>query len=212
MHSIVLYLIPPSYLLSEIHHRVKNNLQIVSSLFSLQRNRIDDPQVIAILQDSQNRVQAMATIHEILYRSLNSVDLIFAEYIQTLVNNLFDTYIVDRETISLRIDVSSGLNIDVDRAVLCGLIINELVTNALKHGFADDLHGELLISLIDGGDNRLILSVANDGQELSPGFDLRQVRSMGLNLVKALTDQIAGDLVVENGTMTVFKITFPRSI
>ena len=140
-------------LLSEIHHRVKNNLQIVSSLLSLHSNRIDDAQVIAILQDSQNRVQAMATIHEILYRSLNLVDLNFAEYIQILVNNLFDTYLVDRATISLRIDVSSGLNIDVDRAVLCGLIINELVTNALKHGFAGDLHGELLISLVVSGEN-----------------------------------------------------------
>ncbi|WP_309729372.1 chemotaxis protein CheB [Chamaesiphon sp. OTE_75_metabat_556] len=199
-------------LLSEIHHRVKNNLQIVSSLLSLQRNRIDDAQVSTVLQDSQNRVQAMATIHEILYRSLNFVDLNFAEYIQTLVNNLFDTYIVDRATISLHVDVSPGLNIDVDRAVLCGLIINELVTNAFKHGFAGGQQGELLLSLVTSGENFLTLLVANNGQELPTDFDVCKVRSMGLNLVMALTKQIAGDLVVETGAMTVFKITFPRSI
>jgi two-component system, chemotaxis family, CheB/CheR fusion protein len=207
-------------LLCEIHHRVKNNLQIVSSLLSLQSNRIDDAQTIAVLQDSQNRVQAMATIHEILYRSLNFVDLNFAEYIQILVNNLFDTYIVDRATISLRVDVSPGLNIDIDRAVLCGLIINELVTNALKHGFAGDSAeptlcerpGELLLNLVTSGENLLTLLVANNGQELPTDFDVRKVRSMGLNLVMSLVKQIAGDLVVETGVMTVFKITFPRSI
>ena len=154
----------------------------------------------------------MATIHEILYRSPNLVDLNFAEYIQTLVNNLFDTYTIDRATISLRVDVSPGLNIDIDRAVLCGLIINELVTNALKHGFAGERHGELLINLATSGENLLTLSVANNGRELPPNFDVRQVRSMGLNLVIALIDQIAGDLVVETGAMTIFKITFPRSI
>jgi two-component system, chemotaxis family, CheB/CheR fusion protein len=199
-------------LLREIHHRVKNNLQIVSSLLSLQCNRIDDAQVIAVLQDSQNRVQAMATIHEILYRSLNLADLNFAEFIQTLATNLFASYTIDPAVVVLRIDVAADINIDVDRAVLCGLIINELVTNALKHGFVGDLHGELLLSLVTSGENLLTLLVANNGQKLPTDFDVRNVRSMGLNLVMSLVKQIAGDLVVETGAMTVFKITFPRSI
>jgi two-component system, chemotaxis family, CheB/CheR fusion protein len=205
-------LIEKEILLREIHHRVKNNLQIVSSLLSLQSNRIDDAQIITVLQESQNRVLAMATIHEILCQSLDLVDLNFAEYIQTLIDNLFDTYLVDRANIALRIDVSADLNIDIDRAVLCGLIINELVTNALKHGFAGDLQGELLINLVTSGENLLTLLVANNGQELPTGFDIRKVRSMGLNLVVALIDQLAGNLAVETGSMTVFKITFPRSI
>jgi two-component system, chemotaxis family, CheB/CheR fusion protein len=134
-------------LLREIHHRVKNNLQIVSSLLSLQSNRIDDDRVIAMLQDNQSRIRAIATIHEILYRSPNLADLNLAEYIQTLVNNLFDSYTIDPTKIGLRINVAAGINIDVDRAVLCGLMINELATNALKHGFGADRSGGLQINL-----------------------------------------------------------------
>ncbi len=198
-------------LLREIHHRVKNNLQIVSSLLSLQSNRIDDDRVITMLQDNQNRVRAMATIHEILYRSLNLADLNFAEYIQNLVNNLFASYPIDPTKIVLRIDVEAGINIDVDRAVLCGLIINELATNALKHGFADDRHGELRVNLTTSGEHLITLLVANNGLELLPDFDVRQVRSMGLNLVLSLIRQIKGELVVKTGEMTGFEINFPRS-
>jgi two-component system CheB/CheR fusion protein len=199
-------------LLREIHHRVKNNLQIVSSLLSLQSNRIVDPQASEILQNSQNRVQAMALIHEILYQSPNLAALNFADYVQTLVTNLFTSYNVNRSQISLQVNVPVGVTIDVDRAVLCGLIINELVTNALKHGFEGDRHGELRIDLVSSGEQLLTLSVANNGQELGADFDVRQVRSMGLNLVMSLVKQIKGDLVVKTGAMTSFEITFPRLV
>jgi two-component system, chemotaxis family, CheB/CheR fusion protein len=199
-------------LLREIHHRVKNNLQIVSSLLSLQSNRVLDPQIIAILQDSQNRVRAMALTHEILYQSNDLAALNFGEYLQILVKNLFTSYDAYRSKIALNINIQADVKIDLDRAVLCGLIINELVTNALKHGFVGGQQGELMIQLEESGENLLVLSVANDGQELPPSFDIRKVRSMGLNLVIALIGQLAGDLVVETGLMTVFKITFPRSI
>jgi two-component system, chemotaxis family, CheB/CheR fusion protein len=199
-------------LLREIHHRVKNNLQIVSSLLSLQSNRIDDSQAIEILQDSQNRVRAMASIHEILYQSLNLAALNFADYVQTLVTNLFTSYNVDRSQISLQVNVPVGVTIDIDRAVLCGLIISELVTNALKHGFGDDLHGKVSIELVNSGDDLLILSVGNNGQALAPDFDLSNVQTMGLKLVTALIGQIKGSLEVETGTVTVFKITFPNFV
>jgi two-component system, chemotaxis family, CheB/CheR fusion protein len=199
-------------LLREIHHRVKNNLQIVSSLLSLQSNRIGDLQVIAILQDSQNRVRAMSLIHEILYQSPNLANLNFAEYLQILVNNLFTSqniYLTDQPKISLSIDLQAGVIIDVDRAVLCGLIISELVTNALTHGFTGDLSGTISIELITTDDNVLTLSVANNGQPLPPDFDLNQIRSMGLNLVMSLVKQIKGSLVLETAPITTFKITFP---
>lgn len=199
-------------LLREIHHRVKNNLQIVSSLLSLQSNRVVDRHASEILQDSQNRVRAMALIHEILYQSSNLANLNFAEYVQTLVNNLFTSYNVNRAAIELRVDVQAGATLDVDRAVLCGLIINELVTNALKHGFGGDRHGEVLIKLVNSGDDLLTLSVGNNGQELPPDFDVSNVRSMGLSLVMSLIKQIKGNLEVEMGTITVFKITFPKSV
>jgi two-component system, chemotaxis family, CheB/CheR fusion protein len=205
-------------LLREIHHRVKNNLQIVSSLLSLQSNRVTDPQANAILQDSQNRVSAMASIHEILYQSANLSNLNFAEYIKTLVSNLFASYSVnsgeptvgDRSAISLNVDVRSDANISVDRAVLCGLIINELVTNAIKHGFGEESHGEVSISLIaNAAENLLVLSVANNGRKLPSDFDISKVRSMGLNLVMSLIRQINGNLTIETRDLTVFKITFP---
>jgi two-component system, chemotaxis family, CheB/CheR fusion protein len=199
-------------LLREIHHRVKNNLQIVSSLLSLQSNRINDPQAGAILEDSQNRVGAMALIHEILYQSPNLADLNFAEYITTLVGNLFASYSVDSASISLHVDVQSAATFSIDRAVLCGLIVNELVTNAIKHGFGDDGHGEITISLAAKDRNFLTLSVANNGRSLPPDFDLRNVRSMGLNLVMSLVKQIEGDLAVETGDLTVFKVTFPLAL
>jgi two-component system, chemotaxis family, CheB/CheR fusion protein len=198
-------------LLREIHHRVKNNLQIVSSLLSLQSNRVTDPQASEILQDSQDRVQAMALIHEILHQSPNLAALNFSEYIQTLVNRLSTGHNIDRSLLYLRVEIEAGVTIDVDRAVICGSIVNELVTNAFKHGFSGDRSGEVTIELVTTGDNFLILSVANNGRSLPLDFDISNVRSMGLNLVMSLVRQIQGELVVETGDLTIFKITFPLS-
>jgi two-component system, chemotaxis family, CheB/CheR fusion protein len=217
-------LVEKEVLLREIHHRVTNNLQIISSLLSLQSNRIVDPQLHEILQDSHNRVRAMALIHEILYQSSNLAALNFTEYIQTLAKHLFDSYTVDRSAISLRVEVQSGVTINVDKAVLCGLIINELVANALKHGFPDrdpvepirgssstaPAHrGEVVVTLGASGEDFLTLSVANNGQSLPADFDINHVRSMGLTLVLSLIKQIKGNLEVETGEMTVFKIILP---
>ncbi len=198
-------------LLSEIHHRVSNNLQIISSLLSLQSNRIDDPQLIEILQNSQNRVRAMASIDEILYRSANLAALNFAEYIQILVNNLFESYTFARSTIAIRAEIEPSVIIGVDKAVLCGLIINELVTNAFKHGFPDGNRGDVVVKLIASGEGMLALSVANNGCSLPPDFDIERVRSMGLTLVLSLIRQIKGRLTVETGEINVFTITFPIS-
>ena len=202
-------LLEKELLLREIHHRVKNNLQIVSSLLSLQSNRSNDLQVITILQDSQSRIRAMALIHEIFYQSPNLAALNFCEYIQILVNNLFVSHEIDRSQIAVSISSPGAVTIDIDRAVLCGLMIGELVTNAFKHGFAGNLPGAIAIELTTSDDNFLTLSVANNGQKLSPDFDVHQVRSMGLNLVISLVKQIKGVLMVETGTMTIFKLIFP---
>lgn len=196
-------------LLRELHHRVTNNLQIISSLLNLHGNRITDPQLREILQDSQNRVRAMAMIHEILYQSSNLAALNFTEYIQTLVNHLFESYTVDRAAISLRVEVQAGVTINVDKAVLCGLIINELVANALKHGFPNGARGEVLVTLVTSGKKTIALSVANNGSSLPADFDINNGRSMGLTLVLSLIKQIKGKLEIETGAMTVFKIIFP---
>lgn len=198
-------------LLREIHHRVKNNLQIVSSLLSLQSNRSSDIQIITSLQDSQSRIHAMALIHEILYQSSNLAALNFCKYIQTLTNNLVASHNIDQAKIIIRIEIGADVTMDIDRAVLCGLMISELVTNAFKHGFIDDRHGEIEIGLTTSNDNFLTLSVANNGQELSPDFNIDQVRSMGLSLVISLLKQIKGNLQVETGNITIFKLIFPLS-
>ena len=204
-------LVEKEVLLREIHHRVTNNLQIISSLLSLQSNRITDPLLSEILQDSQNRVRAMALIHEILYQSTNLAALNFAEYVQILVNNLFDSYTVARTTISIQVEIQPDVTISIDKAVLCGLIINELVTNAFKHGFPDGHRGQVLVKLVTSGADFLTLSVANNGQKLPADFDLNNVRSMGLTLVLSLIGQIKGNLELETDEMTVFKIVFPIS-
>ena len=206
-------------LLREIHHRVKNNLQIVSSLLSLQSNRSSDLRVMAILQDSQSRIRAMALIHEVLYQSSNLAALNFCKYIQTLTNNLFASHNIDRSKITLRIEIEPDVTIDIDRAVLCGLMISELVTNAFKHGFVGDSaeptlrerHGEIAIGLTTSNDNLLTLSISNNGQKLPLDFDINRVRSMGLNLVISLVKQIKGNLQVETGNITIFKLIFPLS-
>ncbi|NER51460.1 MAG: sensor histidine kinase, partial [Symploca sp. SIO1A3] len=122
-------------LVEEIHHRVKNNLQIVSSLLYLQANRSNDPQVHAILQESRNRVESMALVHESLSRSGELTKINFTEYVHNLATNLFSIYNVQPSNIALRISAPTDIFINLDKAIPCGLIINELITNALKHSF-----------------------------------------------------------------------------
>lgn len=195
-------------LLREIHHRVTNNLQIISSMLSLHSNRITDPQLQSILQDSQNRVRAMALIHEILYKSTNLAALNFTEYLQTLVNNLFNNYAVDRTAISLRLDLQPDVTINIDTAVLCGSIVNELVTNALKHGFAAGEGGEVAVTLAHE-QAAISIAVIDNGRKLAADFDLHNGRSMGLNIVLSLIEQLKGNLAVESGELTVFRFRFP---
>ncbi|WP_404790759.1 chemotaxis protein CheB [Altericista sp. CCNU0014] len=199
-------------LLREIHHRVKNNLQIVSSLLSLQGNRVTDPQTRNMLQSSQNRVKAMALIHETLYQSTNFASVDFAEYAQTLLSQLWQSYAIEREAIALRVELQPGITITLDKAVLCGLILNELVANALKHGFPDGQRGEVVVTLAENAGNcRIVLSVGNNGQPLPPDFDLQNLRAMGLNLVLSLVEQIKGTLEIDRNDTTTFKISFPAN-
>ncbi len=195
-------------LLREIHHRVKNNLQIVSSLLSLQSNRITDLQSYAILQSSQNRVAAMALTHESLYQSSNLADLDFAEYTKTLVNNLFNCYAVERDKVHFKVNLQPNIIVNFDKAVLCGLIINELVANALKHGFSEGQEGEVSIILEINSDHLISLTIANNGKPLPDNFDLKNVRTMGLNLVISLVDQLKGTLSIECDGITSFNVTF----
>lgn len=194
-------------LLKEIHHRVKNNLQIISSLIYLQSQRIDDPRVRQIFEDSQTRISSMALVHDTLYRSQDFAQVNLSEYVQTLTSNLFHTYRIQPESVKLRIDIDPGVLASLDKAIPCGLILNELMTNALKHGFNDRPSGEIRV-LLKKHVNQICLSVENDGHELPESFELQKIQSMGLRLVNALVDQVNGQVEIQRSGKTRFKITF----
>jgi two-component sensor histidine kinase len=201
-------------LLKEVHHRVKNNLQVVSSLLDLQSQRIQEPKVLEVFQNSQSRVRSMALIHEKLYQSKSLSRVNFADYIQSLVIYLIQTYAVDPDKISLQLNLEPLL-LNLDTAIPCGLILNELVSNALKHGFLGNTGGTIWISLryldasdpCEGGD-AFELVVGNDGVKLPERPDLSRVKSLGFQLVSVLIEQLEGQIEVSQSQGTEFKLRF----
>ncbi|MGC1396660.1 MAG: histidine kinase dimerization/phosphoacceptor domain -containing protein [Coleofasciculaceae cyanobacterium] len=196
-------------LLQEIHHRVKNNLQIISSLLYLQANRIEDNQAREFLQDSRNRIESMALVHETLYRKIDFVGVNFAEYVQNLAVNLFNLYKITKSSISFQVSVSPEILINLDQAIPCGLIINELITNALKHSFKKTKIGVVFVNLETNSNQQLVLKVGNNGDRLPPNFQLEQTQSMGLRLVMTLVKQLQGTLELNQSDFITFTIVFP---
>ncbi len=184
-------------LLQEIHHRVKNNLQVISSLLSLQSRSVADPQASDVLRDSQARVKSMALVHEKLYRSADLERIDFAEYAQGLTAQLRRTYAAQSDHLTLEVD-ADDCRLDVDTAIPCGLILNELVANALKHAFPDGRPGRVAVTVRQPTPGRLQLEVHDDGVGFPPGFDFRNSPSLGLQLVHTLVSQINGTLEFES--------------
>ena len=197
-------------LLKEIHHRVKNNLQIISSLLSLQARQMGNGKPLQMFQDSQTRLKAMALIHERLYQSPDLAQIDFANYVRGLAEYLLGTYQIDGHRIHLDMQVEPVL-MTVDMAIPCALAINELVSNSLKYAFPDRSEGEIGIALTSAEDNCLRLVVRDNGVGLAPDLDLNNSKSLGLKLVRSLTDQLSGTLThTSNGEGTRFEILFPR--
>ena len=195
-------------LLLEIHHRVKNNLQTVSSMLSLQAANIDDEQMRQKLRDSENRVHSMAFIHETLYQSrdLGRVDL--AEYMGKLVANVYHSYNLDTNRIHLDVRVE-GMFTDIDSAISCGLLVNELVTNALKYAFVAEREGRIAVVADRHGEAGVVLRVSDDGVGIPEGVDFRQSRSLGLQIVNMLVKQLQGTIELHRGVGTEWEIVFP---
>ena len=197
-------------LLKEVHHRVKNNMQVVSSLLSLQASAAHEPIVQALLRDSQNRVKTMALIHEQLYQAENLARIDFAHFLRCLTTGLVESYGLQRGRVKVQIEADS-VWLGVDTAIPCGLIVNELVTNSLKHAFPDNRKGTIRVTMRrDGG--QVVLCVADNGVGLPAGFDLHTTESLGLQLVMTLVDQVEGSLTLcnqENGVK--FCLAFPES-
>jgi len=193
-------------LLKEIHHRVKNNLQVISSLLDLQASHIHDERAIEMFRDSQNRVSSMGLIHERLYQAEDLARIDFADYIRDLANNLFYSYSVDAALVTLATHVDDVV-LDVDRGIPCGLIINELVSNSLKYAFPNGKKGEIHINLHHQND-RLFLVVRDNGVGIPDGIDLQHTPSLGLKLVNTLVRQLKGELLVMRQGGTEFRISF----
>ena len=193
-------------LLREIHHRVKNNLQIISSLLNLQSRYIDDDDALDVFTESQNRVRSMAIIHEKLYKSKKMSKIDFSEYIIDLTDSLFYNYGVGPSKINL-IKKMDKIFFDVDTSIPCGLIVNELITNCVKHAFPDDNNGEITIELADN-DGSFLLKVVDDGVGFPENLDFRNTESLGLQLVTNLVNQLDGTIQLENNGGTSFLIEF----
>lgn len=195
-------------LLKEIHHRVKNNLQIITSLLNLQSAYFKDPEASAMFRESQSRVRSMALIHEKLYQSKDLARVDFDAYVRDLVVYLFRSYASNPDQIGVVIDMP-GMFLAIDAAIPCGLIISELVTNTLKYAFPDGKRGELYLGLAAVGDGNLCLQVRDNGIGLKEDFDWRSSDSLGLQLVSTLTSQLHGKINVSGQGGTRFTITFP---
>jgi two-component sensor histidine kinase/DNA-binding NarL/FixJ family response regulator len=194
-------------LLKEVHHRVKNNLQIISTLLDLQADTIHDDVLQKSLKDCQDRIKAMALIHEKLYESSDLARIDFWEYIEGLVGHLLSSYVDDPQRIVMKVDVGD-IQMGIDRAIPYGLIINELVSNAIKHAFPNGRSGEIAISLRADDGGGLILTVADNGVGLPPGLDFRNTETLGLQLVNLLTKQLRGELSILNDGGAAFIIRF----
>lgn len=193
-------------LLQEIHHRVKNNMQVICSLLNLS-GAVEESKTLELLQKAQNRVASMALVHEQLYQSKDLARIDFAEYIQNLVCNLFSSYDVGSDQVALKINVDNVL-VGINAAIPCGLIINELVSNSLKYAFPSKEKGEVCIDLYLENNNYFALIVSDDGIGLPVDVDFQNTKSLGLRLVAALTKQLSGTLLIKRNIGTKFKITF----
>ncbi|HIK07436.1 MAG TPA: PAS domain S-box protein [Trichormus sp. M33_DOE_039] len=196
-------------LLKEIHHRVKNNLQIISSLLRMQTRRSNDQATLILFQESQNRVQSMALIHEHLYQSPDISQIDFGDYIRSLTDNLFRCYGVNQRRITLNIE-TSGIKLTLDNAIPCGLIINELVSNCLKYAFPEKQQGSITICLEEIPQNQLILIVQDSGVGIPETLNWESTNSLGLRIVKNLVRQIKGNIFLKSDRGTSFYIYFAQ--
>jgi|GEM_PF-6459387 len=194
-------------LLKEIHHRVKNNLQIISSLLSWQVDMLEDPQVLRIIKDSQNRISAMAMIHERMYQSSDLAQMAFDEYLHQLVSYAFSVYGHPTQGIRLNFAIDP-VALNLETALPCGLIAYELVTNALEHAFPDQRQGTVQVTLVRLNDTQYQLTVQDDGSGFPADLDFRHTNSMGLQLVCGLTQQIKGHITLSQAQGTQFQLTF----
>lgn len=196
-------------LLKEVHHRVKNNMQVISSILNLQSSYVTDQYALGLLKESQNRIKTMAYIHEALYQNKTFSSINFSEYISTLTNNILQSYAASVQKVRLVTDIQKII-LNLDMSIPAGLIINELVTNSIKHAFSGSNEGNILINL-HTKDNTLFLEVSDTGKGFPKDIDFKNTNSLGLQLVNTLVEQLNGKLELTGNKYggTSFFINFP---
>lgn len=197
-------------LLKEVHHRVKNNLQVISSILNLQSSYIDDPNTLEFINESQNRIRSMSYIHESLYITENFSSIDLKDYIQNLVNNLFQSYRLQDSNVELRLQLEQ-VQLNLDQSIPCGLIINELFSNALKYAFPEGREGEIFVELKQDEENTYV-TIQDNGIGLPAGLNIDNLESLGLSLVQILVEQLDGTLHMESKNGTKFLIIFGTEV
>lgn len=200
-------------LLKEIHHRVKNNLQIISSLLFLQSNKVDDPEAKEFFTESQNRIISMALVHENLYKSESLTQVAFSNYIQHIIQNLTESYSIDSNiTIKTNLD---EVYLSIDSSIPLGLILNELITNSIKHGFkvseigSNDTNKTLYVNLFNS--EMIVLEVGDNGVGLPENIDLHSNTSLGMKIISSLVNQLDAELKIDRTNGTKFSIILPKT-
>jgi hypothetical protein len=192
-------------LLQEVHHRVKNNLQIISSILNLQTRSINDPKIHELIKETRYRIMSMSFIHDLLYQTKDFTNIDFSKYLQNITSNIMNTYTLNKNIV-LNLDTESIL-LNLDNAIPCGLIVNELITNAFKYAFPLGKQGEINVSLKLVG-NKVVLSVADNGVGIANEVDYKTTESLGFQLINSLVAQIGGELNYENVLGTKFTVSF----
>lgn len=195
-------------LLKEVHHRVKNNLSIISGLFSLQTSNTNDEKLKTILRDTQNRIMSMALIHEKIYRSEQLDSINFEDHIKSLITRLYETLRRPGLIIDFNLNIEKNVILNINQAVPVTLILNELITNALEHAFVDKKEGKIIINFYRDNGNYIMI-VEDNGIGFPKNIDLNNTKTLGLKLVTSLARQLQDDMEVTNGKGTKFKIIFP---
>jgi PAS domain S-box-containing protein len=194
-------------LLKEIHHRVKNNMQVISSLLNLQSHHVTDPFVLDMFRESQRRIRSMALIHERLYQSSDLSRVEFSQYLRNLAIHLFHSYQVDSSRVRLTMDAEE-VSLNINTAIPCGLIVNELISNALKHAFPNGRNGEVAIELHQIEGDGYCLRVRDNGVGFPEGLDFRQTGTLGMQIIATLVNQIDGRLDLQSQDGTSFTLEF----
>ncbi len=194
-------------LMKEIYHRVKNNLMVISNLLNLQSRYIKDKEAKGMFKESQSRARSMALIHERLYRSTDLKRIDFGDYILNITKDLFQTYAADPSRINLQIDVEEVM-LDINTSIPLGLIVNELISNSLKHAFPEGTEGYIKVKFYQK-DDEYVLEVTDNGVGLPEDLDLSQTNSLGMQIINSLTEQVNGEWEVIRSPVAAFRITFP---